>query len=288
MLSWIDSHVHWDAPEFAADRGEALSRAKQAGVVCCLLPAVEVASFADVQTLAEAAHARPDWPVLLAAYGIHPLYIDRTQAEDLATLDAQLKAHRPAAIGEIGLDAYTGGATPPPDFSRQQHFFEAQLALAVEHQLPVILHSRHAVEAVILSLKRVQGGRQKIPGGIAHAFNGSQSQAEQLIKLGFLLGFGGSLTYDGSKRIRRLAASLPLETIVLETDAPDMSPAWLQRQRNEPAQLPRIAQALAVLRGEPLARLAAQAAANLQRLFPATSAALAGVRQAEVSSGKSG
>ena len=265
MLTWIDTHVHWDAAEFDQDRDAALVRAKAAGVTHCLNPSVTVAGFANVQALAEWSNHRNDWPCLLPAYGIHPLYVDQSQPDDLQQLEMQLRAQRPVAIGEIGLDAYAGA----PDFTKQQRLFEAQLSLAVSYQLPVLLHVRHAVEAVIQSLKRMQGRGQKIPGGIAHAFNGSAVQAQQLIDMGFLLGFGGSCTYEGSMRIRALAAQLPLTSIVLETDAPDMSPAWLQGQRNESSQLPLIAQTLAELRQIPLAALSEATSRNVVRLLGA-------------------
>lgn len=264
-LTWIDTHVHWDAAEFDADRALALPRARAAGVVACLNPAVRVDGFDKVRTLAETSLQYAAWPRILPAYGIHPLYVDTATANDLATLDRYLSAHRPVAMGEIGLDAYTGA----PDMLQQQRIFEAQLALAVQHQLPVLLHVRHAVEAVIQSLKRIQGSKNRLPGGIAHAFNGSESQAEQLIRMGFLLGFGGSLTYEGSRRIRRLASSLPLSSIVLETDAPDMSPVWLHPARNEPAALPKIAATLAKLRDIDDGCLSEQTTENARRLLPA-------------------
>ena len=265
MPTWIDTHVHWDAAEFDADRALALQRAHSAGIVSCLNPAVNVAGFEKVRAIAAASTQHDDWPRVLPAYGIHPLYVDSATRQDLTTLDQYLSTHRPVAIGEIGLDAYLGA----PDMTKQQEFFEAQLALAVQHQLPVLLHVRHAVEAVIQSLKRVQGVKQRIPGGIAHAFNGSASQAEQLVRLGFILGFGGSLTYDGSTRIRRLAATLPLTHIVLETDAPDMSPAWLHKTRNESAELPKIAAALANLRDIDVRVISEQTNHNARQLIPA-------------------
>lgn len=265
LLTWIDTHVHWDAAEFEQDRDAALVRAKAAGVTHCLNPSVTVAGFADVHALAELSNHRNDWSCLLPAYGIHPLYVDQSRPDDLQQLEMQLRAQRPVAIGEIGLDAYAGA----PDFTKQQRLFEAQLSLAVSYQLPVLLHVRHAVEAVIQSLKRMQGRGQKIPGGIAHAFNGSAVQAQQLIDMGFLLGFGGSCTHEGSMRIRALAAQLPLTSIVLETDAPDMSPAWLQGQRNESSQLPLIAQTLAELRQIPLAALSEATSRNVVRLLGA-------------------
>jgi len=262
-IRWVDTHVHWDASEFDPDRDQLLVRARQAGVLCCFNPSVNVAGFDSVRTLAAASQNRGDWPLVLPAYGIHPLYIGQATDADLEALDRQLTVHRPLAVGEIGLDGYSGA----PDMAQQRGWFESQLGLAAKYGLPVLLHVRHAVEDVIQSLKRVQGKQQRIPGGIAHAFNGSESQADQLMRMGFQLGFGGSLTYEGSTRIRRLAAQLPLSHIVLETDAPDMAPAWLQRARNESAELPKIAKMLADLRGIPVSELAEQTCKNAQKLI---------------------
>ena len=262
-LTWIDTHVHWDAEAFDADRDAALRRARLAGVTHCLNPSVTLSSAVTVQALATQSATRADWPRILPAFGIHPLYVAAVKPDDLPQLDEWLRKYRPIALGEIGLDAYAGA----PDFGAQQQVFEAQLELAAAHQLPVLLHSRHAVEAVIQTLKRFQGRQQKIPGGIAHAFNGSEVQATQLISMGFLLGFGGSLTYDGSTRIRHLACHVPIESIALETDAPDMSPAWLQGGRNESAELPKIACMLAALRDVAPAVLAQSVQQNLHRLL---------------------
>ena len=262
-MRWVDTHVHWDASEFDLDREQAFIRAKGAGVDCCFNPSVDVSSFESVRALATASQSRHDWPIILPAFGIHPLYVEKAADYDLQALDQQLTMNRPIAVGEIGLDGYTGA----PDMTRQRHWFEAQLELAIKHGLPVLLHVRHAVEQVIHSLKRVQGKQQKIRGGIAHAFNGSESQAQQLIRMGFYLGFGGSMTYEGSTRIRRLAVLLPLDRIVLETDAPDMAPAWLHKERNETAQLPKIANILAELRGIPLNVVAEQTTMNAQQFI---------------------
>lgn len=270
-LRWVDTHVHWDASEFELDREQALIRAKRAGVHGCFNPSINVESFAAVNAIAIASQTRSDWPVVLPAYGIHPLYVEQATDADLEALDRQLTAHRPIAVGEIGLDGFTGA----PDMVLQRRWFEAQLVLAAKHNLPVLLHVRHAVEEVIHALKRVQGKQQVIPGGIAHAFNGSESQADQLIRMGFQLGFGGSMTYEGSTRIRRLAAQMPLSHIVLETDAPDMAAAWLQRTRNESAELPKIAKIMADLRGISLSELAEATYNNAQKVI--ASAGLAGL-----------
>lgn len=264
LSGWIDTHVHWDAAEFDPDRDAALKRAFEAGVSTTINPSVTVTGIDHIQALSRESVAHPDWPVILPAYGIHPLYVQETAKDDLTTLAARVQSDRPIAIGEIGLDRFAGS----PDFKVQRSWFEDQLALAIECGLPVILHVRHAVEDVIQVIKRIQGRREMLVGGIAHAFNGSAEQADQLVRMGMLLGFGGSLTYDGSTRIRQLAKDLPLECLVLETDAPDMSPCWLRRQRNEPAALPKIATMLAEIRGIPLGILRNQVRANLVRQFP--------------------
>lgn len=262
-LNWFDTHVHWDAAEFDADRDAALERAHAAGVNYCLNPSVVVDGIAKVRALADLSATKDNWPRIFSAYGIHPLYVGQRKPDDLHQLEQQICQLRPVAMGEIGLDAYAGA----PDMTLQRAYFEDQLVLAVTHQLPVVLHVRHAVEAVIQSLKRVQGLGQKIPGGIAHAFNGSEVQASQLIRMGFLLGFGGSCTYAGSTRIRSLVSRLPLTSLVLETDAPDMAPMWLRGQRNESSQLPRIAQSVAALRQISLAELSAVTTANASQLL---------------------
>jgi len=265
ITGWVDTHVHWDAAEFDIDRDAALSRAFTAGVRNAFNPSVCVSGIDKVQALCQDSLAHPDWPRIWPAYGVHPLYVQQAAENDLASLETALKSACPIAIGEIGLDGYPGA----PDLEQQRGWFEDQLVLAIEYALPVIMHVRYAVEDVIRMLKRVQGRHRKLTGGIAHAYNGSAEQAEQLIRLGFLLGFGGSLTYEGSTRIRRLATELPVECLVLETDAPDMSPSWLRQQRNESAALPRIAEMLAQLRGISVETLRVQIGANVLRQFPA-------------------
>jgi len=257
-ITWFDTHVHWDAAEFDLDRDAALDRAYATGVRYCLNPSVTVDGIEKVRQLAALSESHKHWPRIVPAYGIHPLYVAQCRADDIQTLEAELLRQRPVAIGEIGLDACAGA----PDFEKQRQIFEDQLVLAMTQQLPVVLHVRHAVEAVIQSLKRVQTKGQKIPGGIVHAFNGSEVQAHQLIDMGFLLGFGGSCTYEGSTRIRSLAERLPINALVLETDAPDMAPAWRRGQRNESSQLPVIAESLAVLRKISLAELSEQTTSN--------------------------
>lgn len=258
----IDTHCHLDAAEFDADRAEVHAAALAAGVGRIVVPAVAVAGFpATRRTVVENA-------ACVAAYGIHPLYVMQAADSDLATLRDWLRCERPVAVGEIGLDFYVEGLDP----ARQAHFFIEQLKLAREFDLPVLLHVRRAVDAVLRELRRI-----RVPGGIAHAFNGSRQQAEMFIELGFKLGFGGAMTYSGSTRIRRLAAELPLDALVLETDAPDIPPAWLNGARNTPGQLPRMAQVLAELRGLPLAEVVVRTGRNACSALPGLGAANAGV-----------
>lgn len=249
----IDTHCHLDAAEFDADREAVHAAARAAGVETIVVPAVEVSAFARTRETVLR------YPGCVAAYGIHPLYVMQAADNDLAALRQWLLAERPVAVGEIGLDLYVTDIDP----ARQEHFFVEQLRLARDFDLPVLLHVRRAVDAVLKQLRRF-----KVRGGIAHAFNGSRQQADEFIKLGFALGFGGAMTYDGSTRIRELARHLPLEAIVLETDAPDIPPAWLNGSRNTPAELPRIAAVLAELRELPVAELVQRTAANARAVLP--------------------
>ena len=250
----IDTHCHLDAPEFDADRAAVHAAALAQGVTCLVVPAVSAVGFAQTSQVVAT------YPGCRAAYGIHPLYVMQAQAAHLDQLRTWLATEKPVAVGEIGLDFYVEGL----DQARQMHFFVEQLKLAREFDLPVLLHVRRAVDTVLHALRRY-----RVRGGIAHAFNGSRQQAEVFISLGFKLGFGGAMTYSGSSRIRQLAAELPLSSIVLETDAPDIPPAWLNRGRNAPAELPAIAQTLADLRGLSLAEISTATTANALAVLPA-------------------
>ena len=264
--NWIDTHCHLDAPEFDADRAAVVERARRAGVTRLVLPAVAAAHFRAVRELAHAHDGA-------YALGIHPLYVAQAAESDLERLREALRTWRGdarlVAVGEIGLDHFVPGL----DRERQQRFYLAQLALAREAGLPVILHVRRSADALLAGLRRVP-----VRGGIAHAFNGSAQQADAFVGLGFKLGFGGAMTHERALQIRRLAVSLPDEAIVLETDAPDIPPQWLYRNaqqratlpqaRNEPAELPRIAETLAQLRGWTLAQTAAVTGANAGVALP--------------------
>ena len=249
----IDTHCHLDAAEFDADREAVHAAALAAGVGRIVVPAVAVDSFFKTKTVV----AR--YPGCVAAYGIHPLYVGGARDDDLGVLRDWLQREQPLAIGEIGLDFHVTDS----DRARQEFFFGEQLKLAREFDLPVLLHVRRAVDPVLKHLRRI-----RVRGGIAHAFNGSRQQADEFIKLGFKLGFGGAMTFAGSTRIRTLAAELPAEAIVLETDAPDIPPAWLGGGRNTPGELPRIAAVLAELRGVPLAAVVAASNAAAQSVLP--------------------
>lgn len=264
---WIDSHCHLDAPEFDADRDAVVARARAAGVGMLVLPAVAAQHFDTVRTLAHH-HG------FAYALGLHPLYVHEAPADALDQLQDKLQRWRDdlrlVAVGEIGLDHFVPGLDP----ALQERFYLAQLRLARDAGLPVILHVRRSADALLKGLRRID-----VAGGIGHAFNGSAQQAQQFVDRGFRLGFGGTLTFDRSLNIRHLAASLPEQVPVLETDAPDIPPQWLYRSaaqraqgeasgRNEPAELPRIAQHLADARGWTLAQTAHTTSANVQAALP--------------------
>ncbi len=254
----VDTHIHLDAEAFDPDREAVLAAARTAGVTHFVLPAVDAPGFGRVAALAAA-------PDIYPAYGIHPLYTGAAREDDLDLLDQRLREPGVIAVGEIGLDHFAPGIDP----ERQEFFFTRQLRLARRHDLPVILHLRRAQDAVLAHLRRIP-----VPGGIAHAFNGSRQQAEAFLKLGFRLGFGGAMSYDGSTRIRTLAATLPPDAIVLETDAPDIPPAWAAGQRNSPANLARYAAILAELRGITVEEVMEMTSRNAAAALPGLSASV--------------
>lgn len=250
----IDTHCHLDAAEFGAMQSDLVRNAQEAGVSRIVVPSVARASFDKVRALC-AQH-----PGCVSAYGIHPMYVDEATPTDLSVLHEFLTHHRPVAVGEIGLDFFIQHY----DRARQEYFFSEQLKLAREFDLPVLLHIRRAQDIVLKHLHQ-----HKVRGGIAHAFNGSRQQADEFIRLGFKLGLGGAMTYARATKLRELAATLPLDSIVLETDAPDMPPDFLERGLpNEPQYLPRIAQTLADLRGVPLEEIARVTTANVLSVLP--------------------
>lgn len=267
---WIDTHCHLDAPEFAADGLAVRETARAAGVGHCVLVAVQRSNWQVVRDLA---HATGD----SYALGIHPLFTPQAQEGDIAALRAVLVQWRDdphlVAVGEIGLDFFVPALTTPSARARQQWFYAQQVQLARELGLPAIVHVRQSSDALLKVLRATP-----VAGGIAHAFNGSWQQAQAFIGLGFKLGFGGAMTYERALRLRDLARRLPLDSLVLETDAPDMPPHWLYRTaaeraagqpqgRNSSLELPRIAQALADLRGIRAQTLAEATGANARQVL---------------------
>jgi TatD DNase family protein len=231
----IDSHCHLDALEFSDEQDAIIKNALHHGVEKIIIPAVNRKSFDDVIEL------RKKFPNCFYALGFHPMYIHDMKDGDMDTLKTYLKTYEPVAVGEIGLDFFV----TKDNKTIQEEIFVAQLKLASAFDLPVIMHVRHAIDDVLKNLRRYP-----VKGGIAHAFNGSMQQAEAFIEMGFKLGFGGAMTYTRATHIQALAKSLPIESIVLETDAPDIPPSWLGHQgRNTPGELHQIATFFAELRG---------------------------------------
>jgi TatD DNase family protein len=264
MALCLDTHCHLDADEFSLDLDEVIQRAAQVGVDGVLIPAVKAQDFEAVAKLAN--RASMHMPATCYTLGIHPIYTPQAKESDLDILRSSVIAAmgdpRFVGIGEIGLDYFL----PDLDAHQQAFFFEAQLDLAEEFKLPVIMHVRRSQDAILKALRQ-----RKISGGIAHAFNGSFQQAQQFIQLNCVMGFGGAMTFSRALQIRRLATELPIEYIVLETDAPDIPPAWLASQtnrRNEPGELPQISSILAELRSGLIKQTQSVCAQNALRVIP--------------------
>lgn len=248
----VDSHCHLDASEFDRDRAAVVERAQAAGVHQQVVPAVTAASWPKLREVCRLA------PGLYPAYGLHPMFLAEHRPGHLSELREWIERERPCAIGECGLDFFVEGL----DAETQQAYFIGQLELAREFELPVIVHARRAVDAVIAAIRRIGGLR-----GVVHSFSGSPEQATQLHRHGFLLGLGGPLTYERAQRLQRLVREMPLEQLLLETDAPDQPDAGIRGQRNEPARLAIIARHVAALRGIELDALAQATTENARRLF---------------------
>ena len=270
MTLWIDTHCHLDAAEFSLDVVSVRLRAAASGVAHCVLPAVAVSNFDAVRLLA---HQFSD----TYALGIHPLCVPRARDADLRALDDELALRksdpRLVAVGEIGLDYFVPELLQSPMRERQEYFYREQLLLARKHGLPVILHVRRSADRLLKHLRDLP------VTGIAHAFNGSMQQAMAFVDLGFKLGFGGAVTFERALQLRRLATELPLSALVLETDSPDIPPHWLYQTaadrsagrpqgRNEPGELPRIAEVVAGLRGISVEALALATTANAAAALP--------------------
>jgi TatD DNase family protein len=241
---WIDTHCHLDAHEFGGQSLDIAAQAGQAGVGMIVIPAVDRADFGIVRDLAHAA------PNASYALGIHPIYVPQAEEQDLVLLrrlaEEAMADPRFVAIGEVGLDFFIPMLCEPAMREKQEHYLREQLRIARDLGLPVLTHVRRSQDQVLKHVRQIRPA-----GGIAHAFNGSFQQAQTFIDLGFRLGFGGAMTFTRALQIRRLAAELPLDAIVLETDAPDIAPSWIHPGRNSPDQLPAIGRMLAELRGVP-------------------------------------
>ena len=262
---WIDTHCHLEAPEFAGEADTLAEKAATLGIAQILIPAVDVSSF---QSVAELARRHDNTAYAL---GIHPMYVPQAQEADLdilrETLGAAIADPKLVAMGEIGMDFFIPAYAASPMRERQEHFFVEQLKMARDFNLPVLLHIRRAQDVILKHLRRIRP-----PGGIAHAFNGSFQQAQAFMDLGFKLSFCGTFTHARATQLQRLATTLPLDAIVLETDAPDLAPAWVHDRRNTPLELPMIGDALATLRGMSVDLLAEatrrNAVAAIPRLSP--------------------
>ena len=248
----VDSHVHLDDIAFADDRDAVIERAALVGVDTMIIPAVDASSWSRIRALC-ATHRR-----LFPAYGLHPMYLQQHAPEHVDALPAWLDDANVVAVGEIGLDFHVEGLDQP----LQRDYFSRQLTLARERELPVIVHARGALEEVILTLRRVPGIR-----GVVHSFSGSEQQAEQLWRMGFLIGLGGPVTYELAQRLHRIVTHMPLEFLLLESDAPDQPDSAHRGQRNEPARIVEVLRHIAALRNVSEASIAEATSANASRLF---------------------
>ncbi len=258
---WIDTHFHLDAHEFGHASPDIAAQAAARGVRWIVIPAVARDNFSVVADLARTQ------PNCTYALGIHPLFVPQATEGDLAHLrdlvEASMADPNFVAVGEIGLDFFVPMLREAALKEKQEYFYSEQLKIARDYDLPVLLHVRRSQDLILKYLRRI-----KVPGGIAHAFNGSFQQAHTFIDLGFKLGFGGAMTFPRALQIRRLATEIPLEHIVLETDAPDISPAWLHPQRNSPEQLPQIGAVLGELRDLPVEQIAHSTFFNACAVMP--------------------
>jgi len=248
----VDSHCHLDVDAFDADRPQVIKRARSAGVTRQIVPAIDAAGWPGLRDICASS------PGLYPAYGLHPMFLANHRPAHLVELREWLEREKPVAIGECGLDFFVPGL----DAEAQAGIFDAQLLLAREFDLPLIVHARRAVDAVIAAVRRVGGIR-----GVVHSFSGSAQQAAQLWDLGFMIGLGGPVTYERANRLRALARTIPLEHLLLETDAPDQPDSSHRGQRNEPARMIHVLRAIAELRDMDPRDIANATTANAERLF---------------------
>ena len=253
-MQLIDTHCHLDHDSFSKDRIEIIEHCRKLGISRIIVPAIEKAGWLQLLMLCETHKG------LYPALGLHPMFINMHEDQHISSLAEWINDHRKQviAVGEIGLDYYDEQL----DRKRQQTLFEAQLDIAQQAELPVILHVRKAHDRVLKTLKKIP-----VNGGVVHAYSGSEQQAARYIDMGFKLGFGGTMTYENSTRIHHIATNLPLESIVLETDAPDMVVSSHRGERNSPEYLIEILAAFVTLRDESLEEIAAQTMQNAIDVF---------------------
>jgi TatD DNase family protein len=252
MHELIDSHSHLDAAEFDSDRVQVLARARAAGVTRQIVPAIALSGFEKLRELGKVENG------IFPAYGLHPMYLAEHRPEHLGELAHWIEREKPVAVGECGLDFHIEGL----DADTQRVYFQRQLELAREVDLPVILHARRALDEVTAAIRRI--GKLR---GVVHSFSGSAEQAQQLWKLGFFVGIGGPVTYERAHRLRNIVATMPLEFLLLETDSPDQPLHGHQGVRNEPSRLRDVCTVVATLRGEEAAAIADGTCGNCERLF---------------------
>ena len=252
VLELTDSHAHIDDASFASDRDAMFQRARDAGVRHIVVPAIDRASWPGIATL----HA--DHAEALPAYGMHPIYIDQHRPEHIQELREWLKTHPAVAVGEIGLDYFL----PELDVETQRDYFQKQLQVARDFDLPVIVHARRAMDEVTSTMRRMGGLR-----GVVHSFSGSLQQAERLWEMGFHLGIGGPVTYERAQRLRHIVATMPVERLLLETDAPDQPGACHLGERNEPSHILEVLNVIAELRGESPEAIAEATTRNARNVF---------------------
>lgn len=248
----IDSHSHLDVDAFDTDRAEVVRRARAAGVMQQIVPAIAASGWDNLRTVCA------DYPGLHAAYGLHPMFLTEHRPEHLGLLREWIERERPVAVGECGLDHFVEGLDP----RSQRDYLDAQLEIARDTRLPVIVHARRAVDEVIAALRTAA-----TVGGVLHSFPGSEQQARQLWDLGYCLGIGGPVTYERAARLRRIVATMPIEFLLLETDSPDQANQGQRGQRNEPANLREVLRVVAELRGEAEAVIATATTRNAERVF---------------------
>lgn len=252
MPALADSHVHLDDAAFDPDRADVISRALRAGVSTLVVPAIDAASWPQIKALCAS------YEHIFPAYGLHPMYLTQHVPAHVDQLRGWLGGDDAVAVGEIGLDFHD----PALDPELQRSYFHQQLELAREYDLPVIMHARGALEEVIQTLRRWPGLR-----GVVHSFSGSEQQASQLCGMGIHLGIGGPVTYDRAQRLRRIVRDMPLEFLLLESDAPDQPNASHRGERNEPQRVTEVLRCIAALRDAPDTDIAAATMENTRRLF---------------------